>query len=166
MIDFYYAPTPNGWEVAIMLEECRLDSRTILTDMTRRDQFKGDFLATNPNAKNTGHRRIMTPGRKLISVLESGAILRYLSVKTNRFGDDPQKPDQELHELFFCSSERRSSIASLPKLPIQKMPKMRLLCSIRQPVIWPYKDSCARRAVLLRRRVWAKTGSNGGVAAP
>ena len=22
MIDLYYAPTPNGWKVAIMLEEC------------------------------------------------------------------------------------------------------------------------------------------------
>ena len=24
MIDFYYWPTPNGWKVAIMLEECGL----------------------------------------------------------------------------------------------------------------------------------------------
>ena len=24
MIDFYYWPTPNGWKVSIMLEECGL----------------------------------------------------------------------------------------------------------------------------------------------
>ena len=29
MIDFYYWPTPNGWKVAIMLEECGLDYRMI-----------------------------------------------------------------------------------------------------------------------------------------
>ena len=28
MIDFYYAPTPNGWKVAIMLEECGLNFKT------------------------------------------------------------------------------------------------------------------------------------------
>ncbi len=28
MIEFYYAPTPNGWKVAIMLEECGLDYET------------------------------------------------------------------------------------------------------------------------------------------
>jgi len=22
MIDLYYAPTPNGWKISIMLEEC------------------------------------------------------------------------------------------------------------------------------------------------
>lgn len=27
MIDFYYWPTPNGWKVSIMLEECGLDDR-------------------------------------------------------------------------------------------------------------------------------------------
>ena len=29
MIDFYYWPTPNGWKVAIMLEECGLEYRMI-----------------------------------------------------------------------------------------------------------------------------------------
>jgi GST-like protein len=29
MIDFYYSPTPNGWKVAIMLEECVLEYRVI-----------------------------------------------------------------------------------------------------------------------------------------
>ena len=29
MIDFYYWPTPNGWKISIMLEECRLARREI-----------------------------------------------------------------------------------------------------------------------------------------
>ena len=51
MIDFYYAPTPNGWKVAIMLEECGLAYNTILMRLGEGDQFKPDFLKISPNAK-------------------------------------------------------------------------------------------------------------------
>ena len=49
MIDFYYWPTPNGWKVAIMLEECGLNYRLIPIDIGRGDQFKPEFLAISPN---------------------------------------------------------------------------------------------------------------------
>ncbi|MBT3703137.1 MAG: thiol:disulfide oxidoreductase, partial [Alphaproteobacteria bacterium] len=29
MIDLWYAPTPNGWKISIMLEECELPYRVI-----------------------------------------------------------------------------------------------------------------------------------------
>ena len=29
MLDFYFSATPNGWKVAIMLEECGLEYRTV-----------------------------------------------------------------------------------------------------------------------------------------
>ena len=44
MIDFYYSPTPNGWKVAIMLEECGLDYRTHLLRLGEGDQFKEEYL--------------------------------------------------------------------------------------------------------------------------
>ena len=49
MIDFYYWPTPNGWKVAIMLEECGLEYRMIPVNIGRGDQFKPEFLAISPN---------------------------------------------------------------------------------------------------------------------
>ena len=33
MIDFYFSPTPNGWKIAIMLEECGLEYNTELVEL-------------------------------------------------------------------------------------------------------------------------------------
>ena len=49
MIDFYYWPTPNGWKISIMLEECGLEYRTIPVNIGKGDQFKPEFLAISPN---------------------------------------------------------------------------------------------------------------------
>lgn len=49
MIDFYYWPTPNGWKVSIMLEECGLDYNLIPINIGRGEQFRSEFLAISPN---------------------------------------------------------------------------------------------------------------------
>ena len=38
-IDLYYWPTPNGWKISIMLEECRLPYNVIYVDIAKGDQF-------------------------------------------------------------------------------------------------------------------------------
>jgi len=84
MIDFYYWPTPNGWKVAIMLEECGLDYRMIPVDITRGDQFRREFLAISPNNRMPAivdHDFADGP----LPVFESGAILMHLAEKTGRF---------------------------------------------------------------------------------
>jgi len=48
-IDLYYWPTPNGWKITIMLEECSLPYTVIPVDISRGDQFKPQFLAISPN---------------------------------------------------------------------------------------------------------------------
>src|SRR6266550_8620040 len=48
-IDLYYWPTPNGWKVSIMLEECGLAYRTLPVDIGGGDQFKPEFLRISPN---------------------------------------------------------------------------------------------------------------------
>ena len=50
-IDFDYSPTPNGWKVSIMLEECGLPYNTILINLKKGEQFSSDFLKINPNKK-------------------------------------------------------------------------------------------------------------------
>ena len=86
MIDLYYAPTPNGWKISIMLEECDLDYKVVPVNLGKGDQFKPDFLKISPNNRMpviVDHTNIKE-GEPL-SVFESGAILMYLGEKTGKF---------------------------------------------------------------------------------
>ena len=84
MIDLYYWPTPNGWKISIMLEECGLPYRVVPVNIGQGDQFKPEFLAISPNNRMPA---IVDPegpeGR--IAIFESGAILCYLAEKSGRF---------------------------------------------------------------------------------
>jgi len=99
MIDFYYWPTPNGWKVSIMLEECSLPYRTVPVRIGKGDQFKPDFLKISPN--NRMPAIVDHDHDPPISVFESGAILLYLARKTGLFlPDDPPPPhDVELEAM-------------------------------------------------------------------
>ena len=101
MIDFYYWPTPNGWKVAIMLEECGLDYRTLPVDIGKGDQFKPDFLAISPNNRMPAIVDHDVEGAP-VAVFESGAILFYLAEKTGRFlPADPLGRLEALQWLFW-----------------------------------------------------------------
>ncbi len=86
MIDLYYWPTPNGWKVGIMLEECGLQYNLKPVDIGAGDQFTPEFLAISPNNRMPAivdhHPK---DGGEPISVFESGAILEYLAVKEGKF---------------------------------------------------------------------------------
>ena len=49
MIDLYYAPTPNGWKISIMLEECKLPYKLKPVNLGAGEQFKPDFLKISAN---------------------------------------------------------------------------------------------------------------------
>ena len=101
MIDFYYSPTPNGWKVAIMLEECGLDYETRLMRLGKGDQFKPEFLKISPNAKMPAIVDHDTGGDP-VSVFESGAILFYLADKTGQYmASDPAGRLETLQWLFW-----------------------------------------------------------------
>ena len=85
MIDLYYAPTPNGWKITIMLEECSLPYRIIPVNLGKGDQFKPEFLAISPNNRMPVIVDEDGPQGEKISVFESGAILFYLGEKTGKF---------------------------------------------------------------------------------
>ena len=85
MIDLYYAPTPNGWKITIMLEECSLPYRIIPVNLGKGDQFKPEFLAISPNNRMPVIVDDDGPQGAKISVFESGAILLYLGEKTGKF---------------------------------------------------------------------------------
>ena len=85
MIDLYYWPTPNGWKVSIMLEECGLPYSVHPVDIGAGDQFKASFLRISPNNRMPAivdHDPI--GGGKPLSLFESGAIVEYLADKTGK----------------------------------------------------------------------------------
>src|SRR5712671_5897167 len=49
MIDLYYWPTPNGWKISIMLEECGLPYTVKPVNIGRGEQFAPEFLKPSPN---------------------------------------------------------------------------------------------------------------------
>ncbi|MGM0583121.1 MAG: glutathione S-transferase family protein [Pseudomonadota bacterium] len=106
MIEFHYAPTPNGWKVGIMLEECGLPYELRLMSLTEGDQFRPEFLALCPNAKMPAILdREPAEGCRPdpLPVFESGAILLYLAEKTGRFAppESDRRARKELMEWLF-----------------------------------------------------------------
>jgi GST-like protein len=86
MIDLYFAPTPNGWKISVMLEECGLDYRIHWVNIGAGEQFEPDFLAISPNNRIPAIvDNNPASGAGPISVFETGAILLYLAEKTGQF---------------------------------------------------------------------------------
>ncbi|WP_416897536.1 MAG: glutathione binding-like protein [Minwuia sp.] len=84
MIDLYYWPTPNGWKISIMLEECGLEYRMIPVNIGEGAQFEPDFLKISPNNRMPAIVDHDGPGGDY-HLMESGAILIFLAEKTGRF---------------------------------------------------------------------------------
>lgn len=106
MIDLYYAPTPNGWKAAIMLEECGLPYRPVLMELAKGDQFTPEFLSISPNARMPAIVDFDPPdgyGPDPVPVFESGAILLYLAQKTGRFAppENDSRARKEMMEWLF-----------------------------------------------------------------
>jgi GST-like protein len=100
-IDLYFWPTPNGHKVSIMLEECRLPYNVIPLNISRGDQFKPEFLAISPNNRMPAIVDPDGPGRRPISVFESGAILQYFGRKTGRFYPRGERGRTEVDQWLF-----------------------------------------------------------------
>ena len=82
MIDFYTAATPNGWKVAIALEEMELAYTPHLLNLSERTQHEDWFLAMNPNGRIPVIVDHDTDG---LTVFETGAIMLYLAEKSGKF---------------------------------------------------------------------------------
>lgn len=102
MIDFYYWPTPNGWKVAILLEELGVEYRMIPVNISKGDQFAPEFLAISPNNRMPAvvdHAPEL--GGEPVGVFESGAIMWYLAEKLGRFLPVDGRLRKEVMEWMF-----------------------------------------------------------------
>lgn len=84
-IDLYFWPTPNGWKIAIALEEMGLPYALKPVNIARGEQFGAAFMKISPNNKMPAIVDHDGPGGEPISVFESGAILQYLGRKSGKF---------------------------------------------------------------------------------
>ena len=85
MIDFYTWTTPNGFKIAILLEELGIEYNIIPVNIGKGEQFAPEFLKISPNNKIPAIVDYDTPDGTPYSVFESGAILMYLAEKAGRF---------------------------------------------------------------------------------
>lgn len=82
MITAYLWGTPNGYKVAIALEEMGLDYEIEWVNIGAGEQHDPEFLKISPNGKIPA----IFDHEAGISLMESGAILQYLAEKTGKFG--------------------------------------------------------------------------------
>ncbi len=100
-IALYYWPTPNGWKVSIMFEECRLPYVVRPVDISKGEQFTPQFLAISPNNRMPAIVDPRGPGGRPISVFESGAILQYLGRKIGKFYPKDERARVAVEEWLF-----------------------------------------------------------------
>ena len=83
MIELFYANTPNGRKISIMLEEIKFDYKITEIDLSKGDQFNSDFRKISPLSKIPA----IIDHKNKVSFFQSGAILMYLAVLSGKFYD-------------------------------------------------------------------------------
>ncbi len=88
MIELFYAPTPNGKKISIMLEEIGFEYKITQIKLnpeggfSKGEQFKPEFRKISPFSKIPV---IIDHDNNKEVIFESGAILMYLGEKSNKF---------------------------------------------------------------------------------
>ena len=100
-IELYYWPTPNGFKISIMLEECGLPYVLKPVNISKGEQFNPDFLKIAPNNRMPAIIDPQGPGGRPISIFESGAILQYLGRKTGKFYPADERARIEVDQWLF-----------------------------------------------------------------
>jgi GST-like protein len=100
-IELHYWPTPNGWKITIILEECGLPYTIKFVNILKGEQFASDFLKIAPNNRMPAIIDPDGPDGRPISIFESGAILQYLGNKTGKFYPAAQRERSEVEQWLF-----------------------------------------------------------------
>jgi len=87
MIELFYANTPNGRKISIMLEEIKYEYKITVVDLSKGEQFKASFRKISPFSKIPA----ITDHKNKISLFQSGAILIYLAELSGKFYNDSEK---------------------------------------------------------------------------
>jgi len=83
LIELFYANTPNGRKISIMLEEIQFEYKITEINLSKGDQFDSNFRKISPLSKIPA----ITDHKNKISLFQSGAILIYLAELSGKFYD-------------------------------------------------------------------------------
>ncbi len=101
-IELYSLATPNGQKVSVMLEEIQIPYNAHTINILEGDQFTDEYKKISPNSKIPAIIDPNGPDGKELSIMESGAILIYLSEKSGKLlSNDPRVRNETLQWLFF-----------------------------------------------------------------
>jgi len=110
-IELHYWPTPNGWKVAIALEEMGLPYETHFVDIGKGEQFSEAFERIAPNHKMPAIVDPEGPDGRPVSIFESGAILQYLGRKSGRFYGATERERIEIDQWVFWQAANLGPMA-------------------------------------------------------
>ena len=147
MIDFHYWPTPNGWKVAMLLNELGVAYNTIPVNIGKGDQFEPGFLAISPNNRMPAIVDHDTGGDP-VSVFESGAIMWYLADKHGRFLPADPLLRKEVMEWMFWQVGGQGPMAGQLSHFVNYAPQDERAYGHRR-----YKGEYERLAAVLDRRL-------------
>jgi len=83
LIELFYANTPNGRKISIMLEEIQFEYKITEINLSKGDQFDSNFRKISTLSKI----HAITDHKNKISLFQSGAILIYLAELSGKFYD-------------------------------------------------------------------------------
>jgi hypothetical protein len=153
-IVLYYWPTPNGWKISVMLEECGLAYEVKSVNIGKGEQFDPAFEAVSPNNRIPAILDPHGPDGRPISVFESGAILEYLGRKTGKFYPREERRRVAMQEWLYwqmanlgpLAGQAHTSVSTRPrKFPTRSSATRRRcgafispwISGFRRATIWP-----------------------------
>ena len=81
MIELFYAATPNGRKISIMLEEIKFKYKITEVNLSKGEQFNSEFRKISPFSKIPA----IIDHKNKINLSQSGAILIYLAELSGKF---------------------------------------------------------------------------------
>ena len=123
-VELYFWPTPNGWKIAIALEEMQLPYELKPVAIGRGDQFKPEFLAISPNNRMPAIVDPDGPDGRAISIFESGAILQYLGRKTGQLYPREERGRVEVDQWLIWQVANLGPIAGQVSHFVNYAPKL------------------------------------------
>lgn len=111
MIDCYTWMTDNGYKPRMMLEETGLPHRIIAVNIREKAQMKPEFMQISPGHKIPAIVDHDGPGGAMVTMCESGAILKYLGEKSGQFYPTDAVVRAKVDQWLFYGSATFTTLA-------------------------------------------------------